>query len=56
MFSLGGGRTTSTYGNPLGLTNPGLRTTLAIKGSTFGLNVNGFVGAEYFVLPKVSIG
>ena len=56
MFTLGGGRTTSTYGNPLGLTNPGPRTTLDINGSTFGLNVNGFVGAEYFVLPKVSIG
>lgn len=25
-------------------------------GSTFGLGLNGFLGAEYFVLPKISIG
>ena len=56
LFSLGGSRTTNTYGDPLSLTNAGPRQTLAINGSTFGLNVNGFVGAEYFVLPKVSIG
>ena len=26
------------------------------EGATFGLNVSGLVGAEYFVLPKISIG
>ena len=56
LFSLGGSRTTSTYGNPNTIQNPKTRETLKINGSTFGLNVNGFVGAEYFVLPKVSIG
>ena len=56
MFTLGGGSTTSTWGNPITIQNPITRETLKINGSTFGLNVNGFVGAEYFVLPKVSIG
>jgi hypothetical protein len=26
------------------------------KGSAFGFGLNGFVGAEYFVLPKISLG
>jgi hypothetical protein len=54
MINLGGGKTTNTYGNAL--TAGGSRATEVKAGSTFGLAVNGFVGAEYFVLPKVSIG
>jgi hypothetical protein len=34
----------------------GSRTTSWKSGSTIGLAVRGFIGAEYFVLPKISIG
>ena len=59
MISLGGGKVTNTYGNALSSTNPegGVpRLTSDKAGSEFGLNLNGFIGAEYFVLPKLSIG
>ena len=32
------------------------RPTKESFGSTFGIGVRGFIGAEYFVLPKISIG
>lgn len=54
MVKLGGKKTTNTYGNVLDAGEG--RTTETKDGSTFGLAVNGFVGAEYFVLPKLSIG
>ena len=41
--------TTDTYGNAA-------RVTVKKSGATFGIGVRGFVGAEYFVAPKVSIG
>ena len=41
--------TTDTYLNPA-------RVTEWKSGSTFGIGVRGFIGAEYFVLPKISIG
>ena len=57
MISLGGGKTTNTYGNALSATNPvASRSTSVKSGSNFGLNLNGFIGAEYFILPKVSLG
>jgi hypothetical protein len=34
----------------------GSRTTLATSGLTFGIGVRGFIGAEYFILPKIAIG
>ena len=44
----GSNLTTDTYGNAA-------RQTEA-KTSMFGLGVRGFIGAEYFVLPKLSVG
>lgn len=41
--------TTDTYGNAA-------RITEWKSGSTIGIGVRGFIGAEYFVLPKLSIG
>jgi hypothetical protein len=32
------------------------RITATKNGSTFGLGIRGFIGAEYFILPKISIG
>lgn len=32
------------------------RLTESKSGSTFGLGLRGFIGAEYFILPKMSIG
>ena len=52
----GGTNVTNTFGNALSATNTGPQTTSTKSGSTFGLNLNGIIGAEYFVLPKVSIG
>lgn len=52
MISLGGSKTSYEYG--AGVVDGQL--TEAKAGSTFGLGVRAFVGAEYFVLPKISIG
>lgn len=41
--------TTDTYGN-------GARITEEKSGSTIGFGLRGFIGAEYFVLPKLSVG
>jgi hypothetical protein len=41
--------TTDTYGNAA-------RITEMKNGSTIGIGVRGFVGAEYFIVPKISIG
>lgn len=56
MITLGGSKTTNTWGNAISATNTASRSTSDKSGGTFGLNLSGFVGAEYFVLPKVSIG
>tara|TARA_B100000508_G_scaffold55003_3_gene42746 strand:- start:123086 stop:123982 length:897 start_codon:yes stop_codon:yes gene_type:complete len=45
----GGNITTDPYGNAA-------RVIESKNGSTFGIGVRGFIGAEYFVLPKLSIG
>ena len=52
MVGLGGGKTSYEYG--AGVVDG--QTTETKAGSTFGLGVRAFVGAEYFVLPKISIG
>jgi hypothetical protein len=52
MVSLGGGKTSYEYG--AGAVDGDI--TEEKDGSTFGLGVRAFVGAEYFVLPKISIG
>lgn len=45
----GGNLTTDTYGN-------GARITESKAGSTVAFGLRGFIGAEYFVLPKLSVG
>jgi hypothetical protein len=40
---------TDTYGNAA-------RTTEAKNGMGFGIGVRGFIGAEYFIFPKIAIG
>jgi len=53
LTSLGAGLTgnlvNDTYGNPA-------RITQATLGQTFGMGVRAFIGAEYFIFPKISIG
>lgn len=56
LISLGSNSTSKTYGNALSATNPGSRTTEDSQGSTFEFGVRGFIGAEYFFAPKMSIG
>ncbi len=70
-LALGGSKTTYTYGNAYSSTNPAptiwdfntgtqgaaaSRTTESKAGGTFGIGIRGFIGAEYFILPKMSIG
>jgi hypothetical protein len=56
-FTIGSGPDTSyTYGDPLDASwNPGPRTKEINAGSTFGINLRGFIGVEYFLAPKMSI-
>ncbi len=57
LVTLGGGKTTNTYGEALSDNNPLVGRVMEVKnGSTFGLGVRGFAGVEVFVFPKVSIG
>ena len=37
-------------------TSGGQRTTQSKNGSTLGFTVAGFIGAEYFIAPKISVG
>lgn len=56
-ISLGSGPdSTYTYGNALDSTlNPGPRTKEYNVGSTFGIDLRGFIGVEYFFAPKMSV-
>lgn len=72
MFGIGGGKDTYTYGNAFGTTNTtptattwtptisagpsGSRVLEAKAGGTFMLGLRGFIGAEYFIFPKMSVG
>ncbi len=47
--NFGANITTDTYGN-------GARITEMKGGSFFGLGLRGFIGAEYFVLPRIAVG
>ena len=47
--NFGSNITTDTYGNAA-------RVTEKKFGTTFGIGVRGFIGAEYFIFPKISIG
>jgi hypothetical protein len=71
-ISLGSAKETYSYGNAFSSTNQaptstidwstgqtsavGSRPTEVKAGSTFGFNLRGFIGAEYFFAPKMSIG
>lgn len=46
---MGGNLTSDTYGNSA-------RVTETKFGSFFGIGVRGFIGAEYFVLPRIAVG
>ena len=46
----------NTYGNRLSAQNPGSLQTEIKIGSTFNLGVRGFIGAEYFIFPKIALG
>ncbi|MCO6499558.1 MAG: hypothetical protein J5I47_04155 [Vicingus serpentipes] len=64
LFGLiGGGSTTYEYGATMDSLNvqfrgivPGSRNTEEKNGNTMALGLNGFIGVEYFVAPKISIG
>lgn len=72
MFMFGGSKSSYTYGNAFSTTNTtptttvdfttgatsnvSFRTTEMKNGSTMGIGLRGFIGAEYFVLPKISLG
>ncbi len=48
---------TNTYGEALSANNPVASRDLEVKtGATFSLGLRGFIGAEYFVIPKLSLG
>jgi len=44
------------FGNTLSSSNNGSRITEYKGGTSFGLDLRGFIGAEYFILPKLAIG
>jgi hypothetical protein len=49
-------KVTNEYGIDISATNPGPRPTETKTGATLSVGVRGFVGAEYFVIPKLSLG
>ena len=54
-----GANATSTGSNVAGVTDTygnAARITEDKKGSIFGFGVRGFIGAEYFIFPKIAIG
>lgn len=57
MITFGTGNNTElTYGNDLPAGSGASRVIERKSGSTFGINVGGFAGVEYFFAPKMSIG
>ena len=53
MIALSSNDTSYTYGNAL--SSGSSRITDAATGTSFGIGVRGFIGAEYFFAPKMSI-
>jgi hypothetical protein len=45
-----------SYGNNLTIENPGMQTTKVDNGINLGLGTRAFLGLEYFILPKISLG
>ncbi|MDF2436714.1 MAG: hypothetical protein K0Q95_1090 [Bacteroidota bacterium] len=46
----------SAFGTVVGVASSTTRPVFYKSGMTFGIGVRGFVGVEYFVLPKIAIG
>lgn len=44
------------YELPISATNPGARVTETTNPSSFGFGLRGFLGVEWFIAPKVSLG
>jgi hypothetical protein len=44
------------FGTPDSIASTSYRPTVMKSGMTFGVGVRGFIGAEYFLFPKISIG
>lgn len=51
-----GSNNLSTTVNIPGMTADGARATEVKRGTIFSFGVRGFIGAEYFILPKMSLG
>lgn len=51
-----GSNNLSTTANIPGMTAAGARATEIKRGTIFSFGVRGFIGAEYFILPKMSLG
>ncbi|MFL5763164.1 MAG: hypothetical protein ACJ77K_04420 [Bacteroidia bacterium] len=53
-----GAGTTTNFGSNIGTDTYGnaARTTVNKSGMTFGIGVRAFIGAEYFIFPKISVG
>jgi hypothetical protein len=56
MLYLAGGSTTNTYGNEIARTQEASRLLKSKDGLTLGVGARGFLGAEYFFAPKMSVG
>ncbi len=55
---IGGGNTSTTYGKDLSANNTNLGSPRVLKtsnGNTLTFGVNGFIGVEYFIMPKISL-
>ena len=55
LISFGSSSTEWDYAVPLSNTNPGSRI-LETSESSFGFGLRGFIGVEWFIAPKVSLG
>lgn len=55
-LSLSSTNSSRIYGNKLSVANPGSRVIESNSGARFGFGLRGFIGAEYFILPKIAIG
>jgi hypothetical protein len=55
-YGMGGQSTTNWTTSPPTVTTGLSRVTENDMGSTFGVNLLGFIGFEYFFMPKVSVG
>ncbi|MDP4630060.1 MAG: hypothetical protein NWQ44_09005 [Flavobacteriales bacterium] len=56
MIYLEGGSTTKSYGNDIVRTQDAARLLKSKQGLTLGVGARGFLGAEYFFAPKMSVG